>query len=79
MCHSLSFLFEFYNVAPTGRRILTPEIVLNGIGEDISLDLRSSLLTLGRARASSALLSLNRSLAFAIFLSVLLGTDDDGL
>ena len=79
MCHSLSFLFEFYNVAPTGGWILALEIVLDGIGKDFCLDLRSSLLTLGRARASSALLSLNRSLALAVLLGVLLGTDDDGL
>ena len=46
--------------------------MLDGISKNISLDLRSSLLTLGRAQASLALLSLNRSLVLAVFLGVLL-------
>ena len=79
MCHNLSILFEFYNITPTSGWILTSEIVLDGVGKDFGLDLRSSLLTLGRAQASLTLLSLNRSLSFAILLGVLLGTDNDGL
>ena len=53
--------------------------MLNGIGKDIGPDLRSSLLTLGRAQASLALLSLNRSLTLAILLGVLLSAYHDGL
>ena len=51
---SLLFSAEFYNVTPTGGRILTSKIMFDGIGKHLCLDL-------------------------AIFLSVLLGTDNDGL
>ena len=73
------FLVEFDHVCPTGGGVLALEIMLDSIREYICFDLRSSLLTLGRARASSALLSHNRSLSLTIFLSILLGTDNDGL
>jgi hypothetical protein len=39
MCHNLSILFEFYNITPTSGRILTSEIVLDGISKHFSLSL----------------------------------------
>ena len=36
---SLLFSAEFYNVTPTGGRILTSKIVLDGIGKDFCLSL----------------------------------------
>ena len=52
--------------------------MLDGIGKYIRLDLRLSLLPLGRTGTSSVLLSLNRSLAHLIVLSILLSSKDDG-
>ena len=53
-------------------------VVLDGVGKDFGFDLQSSLLTLGRAGTSSALLSLNRNL-LAFALGVLLSAKDNGL
>ena len=53
--------------------------MLDGIGENIGFELRSSLLTLGRVHASMALLSLYRSLAPFRLAYILLGTEDDSL
>ena len=48
--------------------------MLDGIGENVSFDLRSSLLTLGRTQACLDLLSLNRSLDHCLLTYVLLRT-----
>ena len=52
--------------------------MLNAVLEDVSLELRSSLLTLGRVQASLTLLSLNRSLGHYLLVRILLGTQNDG-
>ena len=49
-----NILVELDHVCPTGRRILTSEVMLDGISKDFCL-------------------------TFAVLLSVLLSTDDDGL
>ena len=65
-------LLQFDNVGPAGSWVWTFEIVLDGIGEDVGFELRSSLLTLGRIQASLILLSLNRSLAHHFLAYILL-------
>ena len=55
-------LCSLWYVAPTCCVTGTSEIMLDAVLEDVSLELRSSLLTLGRVQAFLTLLSLNRSL-----------------
>ena len=52
--------FQLDDIAPASGGVLALEVMFDGISEDIGPDLRSSLLTLGRAQASLALLSLNQ-------------------
>ena len=52
--------------------------MLNAVLEDVCLELRSSLLTLGRVQASLTLLSLNRSLGHYLLVHILLGTQNNG-